>query len=65
MPTKNAEKIAQAAVYIDGQAIKEIQEIRPQKIIVERPFIYRLVRLIGLEIFIFMFKLRHRRNGRQ
>ncbi len=65
MPTKNAEKIAQAAVYIDGQAIKEIQEIRPQKIIVERPFIYRLVRLIGLEIFIFMFKLRHRRKGRQ
>ena len=65
MPTKNAEKIAQAAVYIDGQAIKEIQEIRPQKIIVEWPFIYRLVRLIGLEIFIFMFKLRHRRKGRQ
>ena len=65
MPTKNAETIAQAAVYIDGQAIKEIQEIRPQKIIVERPFIYRLVRLIGLEIFIFMFKLRHRRKGRQ
>ncbi len=32
MPTKNAERIAQAAVYIDGKPIKGIQEIRPQKI---------------------------------
>ncbi len=32
MPTKNAEKIAQAAVYIDGKPIKRIQEIRPQEI---------------------------------
>ena len=63
MPTKNAEKIAQAAVYIDGQAIKEIQEIRPQKIIVERPFIYRLVRLIGLEIFIFECRLSYAGGG--
>lgn len=28
MPTKNAEKIAQAAVYIDGKPIKRIQEIK-------------------------------------
>lgn len=28
MPTKNAEKIAQAAVYIDGKPIKGVQEIR-------------------------------------
>lgn len=27
MPTKNAEKIAQAAVYIDGKPIKRIQEV--------------------------------------
>lgn len=62
MPTKNAEKIAQAAVYIDGQPIKGIQEIRPQKIMVERSFMHRLIKLIKLEFFI--FKLRHRRKGR-
>lgn len=27
MPTKNAERIAQAAVYIDGKPIKGIQEL--------------------------------------
>ncbi len=64
MPTKDAEKIVQAAVYIDGKPIKRIQEIRPQKIKAERSFVYRLVELIKLEIFIFMFKLRHRRKGR-
>lgn len=32
MPTKDAEKIAQAAVYIDGKPIKQIQEIRPKEI---------------------------------
>ena len=42
MPTKDAEKIVQAAVYIDGKPIKEIQEIRPQQIKVERSFTYRL-----------------------
>ncbi len=64
MPTKDAEKIVQAAVYIDGKPIKEIQEIRPQQIKVERSFTYRLAELIKLEIFIFVFKLRHRRKGR-
>ncbi len=62
MPTKNAEKIAQAAVYIDGKPIKQIQEIRPKEIRVERPFIYRLAKLIRTEIFVFMVK--HRRKGR-
>lgn len=32
MPTKNAERIAQAVVYIDGKPIKGIQEIRTQEI---------------------------------
>lgn len=62
MPTKNAEKIAQAAVYIDGKPIKQIQEIRPKEIRVERLFIYRLAKLIRTEIFVFMVK--HRRKGR-
>lgn len=62
MPTKDAEKIAQAAVYIDGKPIKQIHEIRPKEIRVERPFIYRLAKLIWTEIFVFMVK--HRRKGR-
>jgi hypothetical protein len=64
MPTKNAEKIVQAAVYIDGKPIKGIQEIRPQKITVKRSFIYRLAKMIRIEIFVFMFKLRRRRKER-
>lgn len=62
MPTKNTEKIAQAAVYIDGKPIKSIQEIRPQKIRAERPFIHRLAKLIRTEILVFM--VMHRRKGR-
>lgn len=62
MPTKDAEKIVQAAVYIDGKPIKQIQEIKPKEIRVERPFIYRLAKLIRIEIFVFMVK--HRRKGR-
>lgn len=57
MPTKDAEKIVQAAVYIDGKPIKRIQEIR-----IERPFIYRFAKLIRTKILVFMVK--HRRKGR-
>lgn len=62
MPTKDAEKIEQAAVYIDGKPIKGIQEIKPQHIRIERSFAYRLAKLIRTEILVFMVK--HRRKGR-
>ena len=36
MPTKNHEKIINAAVYIDGKPIKEIQEIELPEISIKR-----------------------------
>lgn len=64
MPTKDTEKMRNAAVYIDGKPIKGIQEIRPRKITVKRSFAYRLIKLMKSEVFIFVFKLRHKRKGR-
>ena len=62
MPTKDAEKMKQAAVYIDGKQIKGIQEIRVRKIRVRRPFIYRFAKLIRTKVLAFMVK--HRGKGR-
>lgn len=63
MPTKNHEKIINAAVYIDGKPIKEIQEIELTEISIKREtFIDKLKKLLKTEIFVFMAK--HRRKGR-
>lgn len=62
MPTKDTEKIRNAAVYIDGGAIKGIQEIElPEISAAKEKFIDKLKKLIRTGIFVFMAK--HRRKG--
>lgn len=63
MPTKNHEKITNAAVYIDGKQIKGIQEIELPEISIKREtFIDKLKKLLKTEIFVFMAKRRMRRR---
>lgn len=65
MPTKDYEKIRNAAVYMDGKPIKRIQEIElPEMRIQRESAIGRIIKLIKSEIFIIMFKLRNGRKGR-
>lgn len=65
MPTKNAEKIAQAAVYIDGKPIKRIQEIElPEMKRKRETIINRLIKLIRFGICLSVFKLKDGRKGR-